>query len=67
MIFNCYELSFSGKEVNLNHLNDEEKIRTQLLLNKFENLIFKEGDQLTNTDSITHEIKYGSTDKCETV
>lgn len=52
MILNCCELSPNEKEVDLNHLNDEEKNELQLLPNKFQHSIYRERDQLTNADSI---------------
>lgn len=55
--FDCFELNAQEKEVDLSHLNYEEKQAVQALLNKFKGLIYREGDQLTNTDSITHEIR----------
>lgn len=53
----CFELNAHEKEVDLSHLNQEEKQAIQTLLKKFKGLIYKDGDQLTNTDSITHEIR----------
>lgn len=55
--FDCFELVPKEKEVDLSHLNKEERSEIQKLLGQFKHLIFKEGDQLTNTDSITHEIR----------
>lgn len=55
-VHECFELSQS-KEIDLEHLNDEEKKEIRRVLNDYQNLIFHEGDQLTNTDSITHRIQ----------
>lgn len=54
--FECLELSQS-KEVDLSHLNHEEKKEISRVLREYKNLIYHEGDQLTNTNSITHKIQ----------
>lgn len=54
--YECFELS-EAKEVNLEHLNQEERREIRKLLSEFQNLIYHEGDQLTNTNSITHKIQ----------
>lgn len=55
--FDCFEINSNEKGIDLSHLNEEERKSMQSLLDQFQNLIFSEGDQLTNTDSITHEIR----------
>lgn len=52
----CYELRES-ELINLDHLNSEEKRQIEKLISEFPNLFFHEGDQLTNTNTITHQIK----------
>lgn len=54
--FECFELSES-KQVDLNHLNSREKGEIEKVLREYQNLIYHEGDQLTNTESITHRIQ----------
>lgn len=53
----CFELHSTEKEVDLTHLNAEEKKEMETLLHQFKNLIYKDGDLLTNTNTITHEIR----------
>lgn len=55
--FDCFELIGEGKELDLSYLNEEERKEIEVLLSKFKNLVYREGDQLTNTDTIMHEIK----------
>ena len=43
--------------IQTNHLNEIEQESVEKLLNKYKKLIFKEGDQLTNTSTVVHEIK----------
>ncbi|XP_055837492.1 putative uncharacterized protein DDB_G0282133 [Episyrphus balteatus] len=43
--------------IQTNHLNEIEQESVEKLLNKYKKLIFKEGDQLTNTSAVVHEIK----------
>lgn len=43
--------------IKLEHLNKEEKFGVTQLMEKYQNLFYKEGDRLTNTTSIVHEIK----------
>lgn len=43
--------------IELNHLNEEEKSGILELLEKYKKLIYREGDRLTNTTSIVHEIR----------
>lgn len=71
VLTNCRHLPFlakSLKEVNVldvsevgdiqtNHLNEVEKQSIKKLLSKYQKLIFKERDPLTNTDAAVHEIK----------
>lgn len=52
----CYELRES-KEISLDHLNVEERKQIEKLISEFPKLMYHEGDQLTNTDTITHQIK----------
>lgn len=56
VVHECFELSQS-QEIDLGHLNDEERKEIKKVLNEYQNLIYHEGDQLTNTDSITHRIQ----------
>lgn len=54
--------TLEAKEVDwnrfsLDHLNDEECKEIKVILKRFKKLFFKEGDQLTSTPSIQHEIK----------
>lgn len=53
----CFELNSCKKELDLSHLNKEELQQIKILLDQYTNLIYQEGDQLTNTDSIMHEIR----------
>lgn len=46
-----------SNKINQEHLNSEEKILLKQLLVKNENLFFKEGENLTFTHEIKHEIK----------
>lgn len=43
--------------IKINHLNEEEKASISNLLQKYQRLLYKDGDKLTNTTSIVHEIK----------
>lgn len=52
----CFELS-QERTINLDHLNLEEREGLQKILSEYQNLIYKDGDQLTNTHSVTHEIR----------
>lgn len=45
------------KHLKLDHLNDEEYKAIVEVIAKFEKVFFKEGDKLTSTSSIKHEIK----------
>lgn len=45
------------KHLKLNHLNTEEFNEISKVIKRFENIFFKEGDRLTSTPSIKHEIK----------
>lgn len=42
--------------IQTNHLNELEKESIEKLLKKYKKLIYTEGDQLTNTDTVVHEI-----------
>lgn len=44
------------KELNTDHLNQEEKKKLNYLLQEYEELFFKEGDQLTSAYEVQHEI-----------
>lgn len=49
-----------GNKINgiqLNHLNAEEYKEVIKILKKYEKLLFKEGDQLTNATEVQHEIR----------
>ncbi len=48
---------FDWDRIQLSHLNVEEKEGVKKVLKRFKSLFFKEGDQLTNTTAILHEIK----------
>lgn len=45
------------ERLQLNHLNHEERREIIRLLNRYNKLLFREGDLLTNTTEIQHEIK----------
>lgn len=45
------------KNIQSDHLNTKEKIIVENLLNKFNQLLFKDGDVLTNTNSVVHQIR----------
>lgn len=45
------------ENIKLDHLNEEEKQGVTQLMYKYKNLFYKDGDKLTNTTSIVHEIK----------
>lgn len=45
------------ERLQLNHLNNEERSEIIKLLNRYNKLLFREGDLLTNTTEIQHEIK----------
>lgn len=53
---NALEESDLGN-IQLSHLNEEEKSGILKLLEKHKKLLYKEGDRLTNTTSIVHEIR----------
>lgn len=44
------------KHLKLNHLNPEEYQEIEKIIRKFKSLFFKEGDKLTSTPEILHEI-----------
>lgn len=44
------------ENLNLNHLNEEEYVEINKLIKKFRKLFFKEGDKLSSTTAIEHEI-----------
>lgn len=43
--------------IQLNHLNAEEHLEVTRILRRFDKIFFKEGDQLTSTMTIKHEIR----------
>jgi len=43
--------------IRTDHLNEEEKQQLALLCNKFPGLVFHEGDKLSFTNQVKHEIK----------
>lgn len=45
------------ENIQLEHLNQKEKSIMLHLLEKYKKLLYKDGDRLTNTSSIVHEIK----------
>ena len=53
---NVLESSELGN-IAVEHLNDEEHLAIVGLLEKFNKLLYKEGDRLTTTNTIVHEIK----------
>lgn len=48
---------FDWNRIQLDHLNTEEYREIKKILNKFRQLFFKEGDILTSTTNIKHEIR----------
>lgn len=47
----------------LDHLNEKEKNIITKLINKYHKLLFKEGDILTSTNTVVHEIKTTTNDQ----
>lgn len=45
------------QNLQLDHLNDKERNMIEKLIKKYNKLLFKEGDILTNTNTVVHEIK----------
>lgn len=45
------------KTIQLDHLNTKERLIIEKLLKKFNSLLFREGDILTRTNTVVHEIK----------
>lgn len=56
-IYTLEATDFNLDKLMLDHLNEEEYREVLALLKRFKNLLFKEGDKLTNTTEIQHEIK----------
>lgn len=51
------------RNIKLDHLNTKEKLMMEKLINKFKQLLYKDGDQLTNTNSVVHEIRTTTNDQ----
>lgn len=45
------------QDINIQDLNEKEKLVVEKLLNKYSSLLYREGDILTNTNTVVHEIK----------
>lgn len=55
-----YTLEATGSKIDviqLDHLNKEEHKEVMKILKRYENLLFKEGDQLTNVTEVQHEVR----------
>lgn len=50
-------IEFEWNRIQLDHLNTEEYSETIKILKRFEKLFFREGDQLTSTMNVQHEIR----------
>lgn len=49
--------------MSLEHLNAKEKIIIERMIRRYEKLLFQEGDQLTNTNTVVHEIRTSTSDQ----
>lgn len=56
-VFALEATNFDWNRIQLDHLNKEEYDAIVKVLNNFKGLFFKEGDQLTSTMEIQHEIR----------